>query len=272
MWVIALGRLGMREFDLASDADLVFVLADSDRRTTWTSGPASPSASSISSPPTPAEACCSPSTHDCVPTALDGPLVQTESVLQGILRARCRGLGRHHVHEVARRGRRSAPRRILSCMSCRKSTGSATARAGRSRTDLKQMRMKIEARAGRAAPAQSRPRRLLRHRFHADVPAPEERRRVLQSAEHAGPASRSSNIWTCWITPRRSSSIRLPRFIARSITASGSSRGTCRTNYRRRRRRWKRCGRCCARWTPIPLNDVEEIRSRVRALFEKVFG
>ena len=30
LWVIALGRLGMREFDLASDADLVFVLADSD--------------------------------------------------------------------------------------------------------------------------------------------------------------------------------------------------------------------------------------------------
>jgi glutamate-ammonia-ligase adenylyltransferase len=30
MWVIALGRLGMRELDLASDADLVFVLADTD--------------------------------------------------------------------------------------------------------------------------------------------------------------------------------------------------------------------------------------------------
>lgn len=30
MFVIALGRLGMREFDLASDADLTFVLADSD--------------------------------------------------------------------------------------------------------------------------------------------------------------------------------------------------------------------------------------------------
>jgi glutamate-ammonia-ligase adenylyltransferase len=30
MWVIAMGRLGMREFDLASDADLVFVLADTD--------------------------------------------------------------------------------------------------------------------------------------------------------------------------------------------------------------------------------------------------
>ncbi len=29
--VIALGRLGMREFDLASDADLVFVLPDEDR-------------------------------------------------------------------------------------------------------------------------------------------------------------------------------------------------------------------------------------------------
>jgi [glutamine synthetase] adenylyltransferase / [glutamine synthetase]-adenylyl-L-tyrosine phosphorylase len=32
LWVIALGRLGMREFDLASDADLVFVLADSEAR------------------------------------------------------------------------------------------------------------------------------------------------------------------------------------------------------------------------------------------------
>src|SRR5579862_3089209 len=30
MWVVALGRLGMREFDLGSDADLMFVLADSD--------------------------------------------------------------------------------------------------------------------------------------------------------------------------------------------------------------------------------------------------
>lgn len=30
MWTIALGRLGMREFDLGSDADLVFVLPDSD--------------------------------------------------------------------------------------------------------------------------------------------------------------------------------------------------------------------------------------------------
>lgn len=38
LWVIALGRLGMREFDLASDADLVFVLADSEARQleTWT--------------------------------------------------------------------------------------------------------------------------------------------------------------------------------------------------------------------------------------------
>jgi glutamate-ammonia-ligase adenylyltransferase len=38
MFVIALGRLGMREFDLASDADLTFVLADSDacELTFWT--------------------------------------------------------------------------------------------------------------------------------------------------------------------------------------------------------------------------------------------
>ncbi len=36
--VVALGRLGMREFDLASDADLVFVLpdADHDEQLFWT--------------------------------------------------------------------------------------------------------------------------------------------------------------------------------------------------------------------------------------------
>ncbi len=38
MMVIALGRLGMREFDLASDADLCFVIPDSDasERLFWT--------------------------------------------------------------------------------------------------------------------------------------------------------------------------------------------------------------------------------------------
>jgi glutamate-ammonia-ligase adenylyltransferase len=38
MWVVALGRLGMREFDLASDADLTFVIPDADATETtfWT--------------------------------------------------------------------------------------------------------------------------------------------------------------------------------------------------------------------------------------------
>ena len=44
--VIALGRLGMREFDLASDADLVFVLPDEDHDGADSSGLVSPSASS----------------------------------------------------------------------------------------------------------------------------------------------------------------------------------------------------------------------------------
>ncbi len=41
MLVIALGRLGMREFDLASDADLVFVLPDADvsELLFWTASP-----------------------------------------------------------------------------------------------------------------------------------------------------------------------------------------------------------------------------------------
>ncbi len=42
MMVIALGRLGMREFDVGSDADLVFVLPDDDARREDRSGSAPP--------------------------------------------------------------------------------------------------------------------------------------------------------------------------------------------------------------------------------------
>jgi len=44
MMVIALGRLGMREFDLGSDADLVFVIPGRRRGRATRSGPASPNA------------------------------------------------------------------------------------------------------------------------------------------------------------------------------------------------------------------------------------
>ena len=38
MMVVALGRLGMREFDLGSDADLIFIIPDSEaaRQNFWT--------------------------------------------------------------------------------------------------------------------------------------------------------------------------------------------------------------------------------------------
>ena len=45
MMVIALGRLGMCEFDLGSDADLVFVIPDADA-SEHHSGPGWPNASS----------------------------------------------------------------------------------------------------------------------------------------------------------------------------------------------------------------------------------
>ena len=47
------------------------------------------------------------------PNGGDGPLVLTEIVLQRIFRARRRGLGRHRLHEVARRGRGRAARRAF---------------------------------------------------------------------------------------------------------------------------------------------------------------
>ncbi len=58
--------------------------------------------------------------------------------------------------------------------------------SGRSKKDLRQMRMRLEKEQGAGPSAQSRPRRILRYRFFAAVSALESGRPVLQGAEHAG--------------------------------------------------------------------------------------
>ena len=128
MWVIALGRLGMREFDLASDADLVFVLADSDADGT---GVLDPRRRAHRRPDhrLHRRRRVVRGRHAPAPERRRRPSGADRIVLQRIFRAHRRGLGRYRVHEVPRRGRgrRSAPSVFFT--SCRRSTGSATARA-----------------------------------------------------------------------------------------------------------------------------------------------
>jgi glutamate-ammonia-ligase adenylyltransferase len=110
MMVIALGRLGMREFDLGSDADLVFVIPDADVRRARLLDRRGRA-------------------HGADPERVHGrgrdvrrryapapqrPRRRPGAIgrrVQELFRAPRRGLGRHRLHEIARRGgqRRSAP-------------------------------------------------------------------------------------------------------------------------------------------------------------------
>ena len=113
MMVISLGRLGMNEFDLGSDADLVFVLPDADAAELpfWT-GVAERMIQTISSYT--GEGVMFTVDTRLRPNGREGDLVQLEGALQELLRTPCRGLGRHHVHEVARGGRQPGTRHRVS--------------------------------------------------------------------------------------------------------------------------------------------------------------
>ena len=176
LWVIALGRLGMREFDMASDADLVFVLADTDASELlfWTR--VAERFVDLLTAYTGEGVLFAVDTR-LRPNGADGTLVQTEAVLKDYF-ARAAGAWEGIVYEVACRRRRSRSRGVLSARAA--GDRLATLRperafAHRSKTDAHEDRT----RARRAASVQIRKGRLLRHRLHPDVPAVEKRRRVL---------------------------------------------------------------------------------------------
>ncbi len=177
MMVMALGRLGMREFDLASDADLCFVIPDRDspEQVFWT-GVAERMIDVITS-----------YTGDGViftvdtrlrPNGREGALVQTESsykeyfakhaeAWEGISYMKARGVAGaaesateflHELQEVDWR---------------------RYGQNGRSRSQLAEMRGRLEREQGTRNPLKAGRRRLLRHRFRADVLAFEEALRIF---------------------------------------------------------------------------------------------
>ncbi len=125
MMVVALGRLGMREFDLGSDADLVFVIPDGADQARWTAV-AERMIHAISSYT--GEGMMFVVDTRLRPNGRDGDLVLTESgymdyfahhaeAWEGITYMKSRGVAGN------------LERATASCMSCRRWTGGATARA-----------------------------------------------------------------------------------------------------------------------------------------------
>ena len=270
MWVIALGRLGMREFDLASDADLVFVLADSDARETAFLDPRR-RAPGRSDHRLHRRRRAVRRRHAPASQRRRRSAGADRKRRQGIFRPRRRGLGRHHVHEVPRRGRRrrSAPNRFLHEL--QEVDWRRYGQSGRSRTDLRQMRLRLEKEQGAAHPLKAGRGgyydidfmlmylRLKSAGIFFKVLNTPERIEVLENMGHLDRAEAQflggSRDVLSRARPRPPRALR-PR----------------RRQAARRKRSWKTLDALLARWTPIPLSELTAIRARTRALFDRLFG
>ncbi len=150
MFVVALGRLGMLEFDLASDADLVFVLADSDHAQMrfWTRVAAR--MIDLITAYTGGGFLFAVDTR-LRPNGSGGPLVQTETAFRDYFANKAEaweGITYLKSRVVAGDARRAE--RFLHEL--QQADWERYGQSGRSRTDLRQMRMRLEKEQGAAHP------------------------------------------------------------------------------------------------------------------------
>jgi len=271
LWVIALGRLGMREFDLASDADLVFVLADSEARRPGHMEKWTRVAGRIIDLVT-------AYTGDGVlfavdtrlrPNGADGPLVQTESAVknyftriaeawEGITYMKSRAVAGeplsadlflHHLQAIdwVRYGQ-----------------------SGRSRTDLKQMRQRLENEQGATHPLKAGRGgyydidfllMYLRLKsagiFFQSLNTP-ERIEVLESLHHLDRTSAGFLRDAATFYRALDHGLRVRSGHAQEKLPAGAQQAAL--------------AMLIKRWTSAPLEALSEIRNHTHELFDRAFG
>jgi [glutamine synthetase] adenylyltransferase / [glutamine synthetase]-adenylyl-L-tyrosine phosphorylase len=269
MWIIALGRLGMYEFDLASDADLVFVLADSDAAELhfWT--------------------CVAERFVDLItaytgegvlfavdarlrPNGGDGPLVLTESSFKDYFERTAEAWeGITYMKSRAVAG--DAQRAELFLHQLQELDWKRYGQGGRSRTDLRQMRMRIEKEQGAAHPFKAGPGgyydidfilmylRLKSAGVFFKVLNTPARIEVL---EHLGQLNRAD---AKFLYDAATFYRGLDHGI-RVLTGHAEAKPPSSEAH------VEALGALLRRWTAIPLTEVNDIRSRTRAAFERIFG
>ena len=269
MWVIALGRLGMREFDMASDADLVFVLADTDAGELqfWTR--AAERFLDLITAYTGEGVLFALDTR-LRPNGVDGPLVQTEAALKdyfGRAAEAWEGIAYMKSRAVAGDPRRAE----LFLHQLQQIDWERYGQSGRSRTDLKQMRMKIEREQGAAHPFKDG------RGGYYDI----DFILMYLRLKNAGVFFKVLN------TPARIEVIEgtglLDRETAGFLNEAATFyraldhgirvlTGHAEDKLPAAEASVEALGELMKRWTPIPLSEVDEIRSRTRAVFERIFG
>jgi len=269
MWVIALGRLGMRELDLASDADLVFVLADSDASelTFWTR--VAGHMVEMITAYTGAGVLFAVDTR-LRPNGSSGPLVQTESVVKDYFGKSAEAW--EGITYMKSRAVAGDPERAEAFLYKLQETDWRTVgQSVPSRADLRQMRMRLEKEQGASHPLKAgrggyydidfllmylrlksagiyykvlnTPARIevLENMGHLDRPTAQF---LLEAATFYRALDHSLRIMSGYIEAK------LPKAEAqRALLAD-----------------------LLSRWTTIPLSDLNEIRNSTRAAFDKHFG
>jgi glutamate-ammonia-ligase adenylyltransferase len=269
MWVIALGRLGMREFDLASDADLVFVVGDADAKELefWTR--VAERIVDLITAYT-GEGVLFAVDARLRPNGASGPLVATEGSFKDYFTRTAEaweGITYMKSRVVAGDAKRAEQfLRELQDLDWQR-----YGQSGRSRTDLRQMRMRLERETGAAHPLKAGRGgfydidfmlmylRLKNAGVYYKVLNTPERIEVLESMGHldkdgAKFLSEAATFYRALDHGIRvltgHADARLPRAESQVEALSALVR----------------------RWSPLSLSALDEIRSRTRMEFERLFG
>jgi glutamate-ammonia-ligase adenylyltransferase len=269
LWVISLGRLGMREFDMASDADLVFVLADTDAAELlfWTrvAGRFVDLITAYTG-----EGVLFAVDTRLRPNGLDGPLVQTEGVFKDYF-ARAAEAWEGITYMKSRAVAGDPDHAEFFLHELQEIDWRRYGQGGRSRTDLKQMRIKIEREHGALHPFKSGRggyydidfilmylRLKTAGVFFKVLNTPAR----IEVIEHMELMDRT----TAEFLNQAATFYRALDHGIRVLTGHAQDKLPSADAHVEALRA------LLARWTPIPLDHVEEIRSRIRAVFEKIFG
>jgi glutamate-ammonia-ligase adenylyltransferase len=269
MWIVTLGRLGMREFDLASDADLVFVLGDSDGAETifWTR--VAERLIDLLTAYTGGGVLLAVDTR-LRPNGGGGPLVQTESAITDYFdRAAEAWEGITYMKSRTLAGDAARAEAFLHRL--QEVDWRRYGQSGRSRTDLRQMRLKLEKEQGASHPLKAGRGgyydidfllmylRLKSAGIFFKVLNTPARIEVLENMGHLDRAEAQFLNDTATFYRALDHSLRVVSGHAEGKLPSSESQLETTAELLRR-------------WTPIPLADLAEIRARTRSLFDRLFG
>ena len=268
MSVIALGRLGMREFDLGSDADLVFVLADSDVAdlSFWTR--VAERVVDLTTAYTGGGVMFAVDTR-LRPNGVDGPLVLTESSFKEYFARNAEAWeGMAYMKSRAVAGDPKRAERFLKEL--QDLDWQRYGQSGRSRTDLRRMRQKLETEQGAAHPLKAGRGgyydidfilmylRLKNAGVYFKVLNTPERIQVLENMGHLDSAGAK-------FLNEAATFYRALDHAIRVLTGHAEAKLPSQSQV-------EALDALLRRWTPIPLSELDDIRSQTRSAFEKLFG